>query len=90
MPEAISPKPFAVGVNRCHHRLWGTGEPYRQIFIKIKNGGVSGTCRFVVECPHYHDDSALTQSFQMNPVTTQSESCFMRLSQLIRAAFQEI
>ena len=41
MPETISPKPFAVGVNRWHHRLLGTREPYRQFFIKIKNGRVS-------------------------------------------------
>ena len=49
MLEAISPKPFPVGFNRCHHCLLGTREPYRQIYIKIKNGRVSCICRFVVE-----------------------------------------
>ena len=38
MPEAISPNLFAVDGNRCHHRLLGIRETYRQIFIKIKNG----------------------------------------------------
>ena len=51
MPEAISPKPLAVGVWRCHHRLQGAREPYRQVFIQIKNGRVSSIGRFVVECP---------------------------------------
>ena len=52
MSGAITPKPFAVGVNRFHHCLLSTKESYMQIFIKIKkNGRVSSICRFVVECP---------------------------------------
>ena len=48
MPEAMTSKPFAVGVNHCHHRLLGKREPYRHIFIQIKNGRVSSICLLYV------------------------------------------
>ena len=51
MPGAISPKPLTVGAWRCHHWLQGIREPYRQDFIKIKNGRVLGLGRSIVECP---------------------------------------
>ena len=41
MSEAVSPTPFAIVVNRCHHRILGTREPCRHFFDRNKNGLVS-------------------------------------------------
>ena len=41
MSEAVSHDLYIVEVCRCNHRLRGTREPLRQLFIKIKNGLVS-------------------------------------------------
>ena len=87
--EAISREPFAVGVNRCHHRLLGTIEPYRQIFIKIKNGRVSkltlhlSICRGMPQNNNNNNDWGFTSHKLLRPFRDGASSggpfiCHMR------------